>query len=321
MTLPYLFRLLCLCLGCFFAVHLAAGFAVALCARRLVRLAPALKPRSAGRLLLASRLFPPAAAALTVLALCAPSYLWLEPRTGFVEEVGVAFLAAAAGGAVLWGVSLGRVLSASIRSWLYLRRIDRRSTRSMVAGIPVWIVDQRAPQVMLAGIFRPRTLVSRSIAAALSHEELEAALLHEQAHESARDNFKRLLLAAAPGLFPCSNFLERAWAQAAEWAADDLAVSGDPERSLSLASALVAVARLGPAPPPHRLATSLLDGAQNLAIRVDRLLAAVPPGDGPRWAGTFWALCLTPLAVAAAACCAHPATLTAFHFLLERLSR
>ncbi len=36
MTLPYLFRLLCLCLACFFVVHLAAGLAVGLCARAAV---------------------------------------------------------------------------------------------------------------------------------------------------------------------------------------------------------------------------------------------------------------------------------------------
>ena len=66
MTLPYLFRLLCLCLACFFVVHLAAGLAVGLCSRPLFRRAGRRKPRAAARLLLFWRLLPAGAALVAV---------------------------------------------------------------------------------------------------------------------------------------------------------------------------------------------------------------------------------------------------------------
>jgi len=110
---------------------------------------------------------------------------------------------------------------------------------------------------------------------ALSREQLAAAIRHEEAHLSARDNLKRLLLAATPRL-PRFRALERAWSRMSEWAADDEAVAGDTERSLCLASALVRVARLGTVPADVGF---LGDGA-DLACRIERLLhpgAYVPP--------------------------------------------
>jgi Zn-dependent protease with chaperone function len=320
-TLPYFFRLLCLCLGCFFAVHLAAGLVVGFCARPAIGLALRRKPRAGARLLLALRLLPPGVALLFVTTLCVPSYLWLEPRASLGEEMGFAILAAALGGGALWCVSLTRALAASVRSSRYLRRCRRAATRSRMAGRPVWIVDRAAPQVILAGVFRPRMVISRSVAGALSPEQLDAALRHEHAHWTARDNFKRLLLLLSPGWFPFSAALEHAWAQMAEWAADDRAVAGDAARSLSLAAVLLAVARMGAPAAPHRLATSLLAGAQDLAARVDRLLAAVPPADEPAPAGAFWTAATAVLAIAAAVWIAQPAALTSVHLLLERLAR
>jgi len=87
------------------------------------------------------------------------------------------------------------------------------------------------------------------------------------------DNLKRLLVLLAPGMLPfASGFrnLERAWAKISEWAADDLAAAGKTRRSLSLAAALVHVARLGSTAPA--LATSLMAEGADLSERVDRLL-------------------------------------------------
>jgi hypothetical protein len=66
--------------------------------------------------------------------------------------------------------------------------------------------------------------------------------------------------------------LERAWSTYTEWAADDQAVNGNQERALSLASALVKVAKLGVNPTPSYLLSTLMDTNRDLEVRVDRLL-------------------------------------------------
>jgi len=65
-----------------------------------------------------------------------------------------------------------------------------------------WVVDGPAPCVMLAGVLRPRLVISRGVVAALSAEQLSAAIRHERAHGISRDNLKRLLVLLAPGILP-----------------------------------------------------------------------------------------------------------------------
>jgi Zn-dependent protease with chaperone function len=104
-----------------------------------------------------------------------------------------------------------------------------------------------APLLALAGIVRPRLVISRGVLRALSAEELAAALRHERAHWTARDNLKRLCILLTPGILPfagSSRTLERGWRKFAEWAADDRAVAGSARRSCALAAALVRVARM-----------------------------------------------------------------------------
>ena len=97
---------------------------------------------------------------------------------------------------------------------------------------------------------------------ALSEEQKEAAFRHEAAHRVSRDNLKKFLFLLAPDILPMvsglSN-LERGWARFTEWAADDQAVDGDPQRALSLAAALVKVAKMGVHPTPSYLLSSLVD--------------------------------------------------------------
>src|SRR5271170_5519703 len=94
MILPYMARLFCLSLACFFLVHLAVGLVVSLSAPVVLALAKRMRPNIAARFLLAARFFPAMAAGLAVAAVCVPSYLWLEPDAS-TEEVGLACLAAA----------------------------------------------------------------------------------------------------------------------------------------------------------------------------------------------------------------------------------
>ena len=258
MIASYAVRLACLSLTVFLLVHTLAGALVAVVAPAAIRAAGRLRPRGATRLLLSFRLFPAAAASLVVGVFCVPSYLWLEPESGS-EEIGWLCLAAAALAAAVFAASLVNAVQAFLRSRKYMRHCERTG----------------APVLMLTGILRPRLVVSRPVRDALSREQLAAAIRHEEAHLSARDNLKRLLLAATPRL-PRFRALERAWSRMSEWAADDEAVAGDTERSLCLASALVRVARLGTVPADVGF---LGDGA-DLACRIERLLhpgAYVPP--------------------------------------------
>jgi Zn-dependent protease with chaperone function len=250
-----------------------------------------------------------------------PSYFWLEPATTS-EEVGLACLAAAALALACCGAALWRAVRATSRSAGYIRycqMVGRRACLGAEAS-PVWLVDGAAPFLALAGIVRPRLMVSSGVVSALAPEQLAAALRHEHAHEMSRDNLKRLLMLLAPDVVPfCRGFsgLERAWSRFTEWAADDRAVEGDSGRSLSLAAALVRVARMGACPQQPPLVTSLLAATDDLEVRVDRLLrGASDVGRGA--AGLAWAaagVCGVGLALAL-----QPGTLYSVHRLLEHLT-
>ncbi len=250
MILSYGARLVCVSLAVGLMVHTLLGLAVGPLVAAAMRWADRMQPRHGARLLLALRLLPATGALFVVAAFCVPSYLFWEQEPGGEEIgwlcLGVAFTAAVL--AVNSAIHLAQALSRSAR---YARHCERTG----------------APVLMLAGILRPRLVVSDAILQALSAEQLEAALRHEQAHRRAFDNFKRLLLAATPRM-PGFAAMEQAWSRLSEWAADDDAVAGDAGRALSLADALVRVARLGAVPAE----VSFLGDGQDLARRIERLL-------------------------------------------------
>jgi Peptidase family M48 len=207
---------------------------------------------------------------MLVAGLCVPSYLWLEPA-GASEDIGAWCLGAALLGVSIWGISLTRGVRALVGSFRYIRHFQKAGRGSA----SVWIVENAAPLLGLAGILRPRLVMSRALISALTKDELEAAIRHERAHGVSRDNLKRLLILLSPNVFPFVHgfrTLERGWAKFTEWSADDYAVAGNSERSLSLASALVRVARMNPAPQSSVLVASLLADGGDLSARVDRLL-------------------------------------------------
>jgi Zn-dependent protease with chaperone function len=323
-TLAYPLRLLCLCLAAFFLVHLAVGLVALAITPAAVRMAERMTPRSAARWLLTLRLAPLACALFVVAALCVPSYLWLEPEAA-AEEAGFACLASALLGLAVWCISIARGVRAAARSLRYIDRCQRAGFRIRLEGdpSPVWIMEGAAGSLLLAGIFRPRIFISQEVLAALSPEQLAAAVRHENAHRVSHDNLKRLLLVLAPGVVPFFHgfrSLEDHWARFTEWAADDRAVDGDSRRSLSLAAALVRVARLAPASFPSPVVVSLLNAGRDLAARVDRLLraapATAPPVRGMPVVAAGAALVLTGLLVAVLL---RPATFHGVHRLLEDL--
>ena len=299
MMIPYLWRLVCLALASFFIIHFALALILRCATPWAVHKVERLRPQVAARCLLVIRLIPASIAAVVVGALLIPSYLWLEP-TYTTENVGLGCIMASLCGLAGWIAAAARAARASIRS------------RQLVT-------NGSAPLLALAGIIHPRLVISPEVLSALTAEQLDAALRHEEAHRISHDNLKRLLVLLSPGLFPgISGFaiLERAWSRFTEWAADDCAVAGSPERSLSLAAALVRVARLGGATPA--MMTSLLGDRAGLATRVDRLLRGPAIVEKPATSKTAW-FAIAAAVLACAAGILQPATLSTVHRLLEGL--
>ena len=325
MTTSYILRLICLCFASFFLVHTALGLAAVGCAPLVARIAEGLRARSAARLLLGVRLAPPFLALAAVLGLCVPSYLWFEPEASG-ERVGIACLLTAILGVLVWAIAFARVSSAVAGSRRYSTGCGEaaRAPRVSPEFSPVCVVDRETPLLFLCGVVRPRIIISRRILSALPPDQLDAALRHEQAHRLSRDNFKRLLMLLAPGLAPFARgftALERSWEKAAEWAADDEAAGGDAARAVSLAAALVRVARMGVNPDPP-LVASLTAGGRGLEARVDRLLRPQPLPE--QHAGSVRAALSAALlggGCTIAAALLAPAALASIHRLLEHLVR
>jgi beta-lactamase regulating signal transducer with metallopeptidase domain len=189
-----------------------------------------------------------------------------------------------------------------------------------VAGQDCLITTDQLALVALAGFIRSTLVVSDAVVAALSRDELDAAIRHECAHGASRDNLKRLLALLAPDPVPFVrpfSALDRGWTMFSEWAADDAAVAGDACRSLSLAAALVRVARLSAGRQPA-LASALIPEQRCVAARVERLLSSAPACAASARRGR---LALAVSVVCAAAVLFAPAMLKSAHAVLEHLVR
>ena len=324
MNLPYSMRLLCLCGATFFMVHMALAMLARLSAASAIRVAEHLKPRSAARLLFAIRVSPLVLTLLAVLGFCIPSYLWLEPESAG-ERVGFVCILLAVSGLVIWASALLRVGGAVRGTRHYLHHCQHHGRKLAIPGevSPALVLADKEPVFAVAGVFRPQLVISRRVMRSLSATEREAALRHEQAHCAAGDNLKRFLILLAPDLFPFVRTfagLEHAWSKFTEWAADDHATEGDPQRALSLASALVRVAKMGSVQRLGYLSCSLLGSNLELSQRVDRLLRPQPKPRKPVRA-------LIPLVASAGALVTSaiaivmlwPGSLTLVHRALEQL--
>jgi Zn-dependent protease with chaperone function len=230
------------------------------------------------------RLLPSIAAIAFVIALFAPSYWQYEPRA--VEDLDLSLSIGALAAALLIGASVVRGWRAwqraatRTRAWLRVAR-----PIATAAGIPVYEVPTAAPMMALAGVFRPRLLVTRGVVDALTGEELQAGIAHEIGHFRARDNLKRLAMRAAPDVLMSTRLaaaLEARWASAAEHDADR-AGAADNETRCALASALVKVAKLIPVATPIAEPISTLVDGGDIATRVQRLLDDGAPAANSRW--------------------------------------
>lgn len=324
MSLTYTWRLLCLCCASFFVLHLALAVAARLSAGTAIRMAARMKPSSAARLLFALRISPMALTVFALLAFCIPSYLWLEPEAAG-EKVGFVCFLMATLGAAIWVLSITRVVSAVSGTVRYLHHCERHGRKINVPGepSPALLLADKAPVLAVAGVVHPRLVISRRVMRGLNAEQREAALRHERAHRISRDNIKRFLILLAPDVLPFLRTfvaLERSWAKFTEWAADDQATEGDSHRAISLASALVRVAKMGSKPQLSYLFSSLLDDDHELSERVDRLLRPQPnPGKPAEVLVPFLTSAGALMAGAVTLVLLWPGSMSVVHQALERL--
>jgi hypothetical protein len=217
---------------------------------------------------------------LVVSAVIAPAYFLYEPaHTGEEVGAGLALLAFISASGVLLAVWRG--LRAFFATNRLVRQWESAGEPLEAPGLPLpaFQLKHQFPIVSLVGIFRPRLFVSSLVLETLTPGELSTAIAHEFGHLRSRDNLKRSLLRACRDVLtivPSGRSLDRAWAQAAEEAADERAADGHPESAVELASALIKIARLvPPGGRPTMPAGAYLIGeleAGTIGGRVERLL-------------------------------------------------
>jgi Zn-dependent protease with chaperone function len=244
--------------------------------RGLIRL----RASSAPDVLLLLKLAPGVVALFFTFVVFLPAHWRFEPE-GAEESAGYTLVALG----ILGAFTLVLAVRRAVRDAGATRRVERGwrerasgPTMFLGAWLPVYGLPDASPIISLAGLVRPRVFVARPVVEAFTNDEMEVSLAHELAHHDTHDNLKRMLVACSPdllGIWPSGRALERRWRALVEFAADARAVAGREERALSLASALLKVARLAPA-PVSAAASGFYDGTL-LAARIDRLLS---PGLG-----------------------------------------
>jgi Zn-dependent protease with chaperone function len=299
-TTTFLVRGIALALASFAVANAIASLLVIWIARRPDR-------HFSSAVWFALRTMPALAAAVFVAFAFVPSYWHYEPRDTN-EGVDVILTTLAVAGFAMIGAGAARGVSAwwrarvRTRVWMQsAREISLRAAASNPQVPPTFLVDADAPIMALVGLFRPRLLITRGLVAALTEEELAAAVAHELGHARARDNFKRLAMRAAPDLLvstAAARAIEREWVSAAEHAADRMCGESRPSLRYALASALVKVARLIPPEPLEAMADepiSMLISDGEIASRVrvlldDRVAPPVRRSPAIAWLCAFIAL-------------------------------
>jgi len=297
-----------------FAIFTIAGSALArvgaaALSPRTSRLAPA----GRARLLFRLRILPGLCAAIAAFGIALPIFLWFEDA-GTTEAVSRTLGVAAVAGAALLARGAWRAASAWRSTARVLDDWKRRSRAlsGLGAPVPAFAIDDAFPIVAVVGILRPRLFVAERVLRECTREEVAAMVAHECAHVSARDNFRRLLIRACPGMFGVA-CLDRAWSAAAEEAADARAAGLDTRARLDMAGALIHVARLAvPQAPP--LASAFYLGG-SIDDRVRRLVEPAVDGPASRWARLGFPVTLAAFALAIVV------TAPALHALMEQAVR
>jgi len=286
--------------------------------------------RTRAEVLFAMRVAPPVLAFISVALFLVPSYVVHEPyASGEVVSKKLAILAS------LSAIGVGFALWRALRSSLATRSLRREWLSNAVPieltgiGIPTFRISGSFPIIAVVGIVRARLFIAAQVLEKLNEEELTAAIAHECGHLSAHDNLKRALLRACRDLLmivPCGRSLDRAWAEAAECAADEQAAQQNAETALNLASALVKIARMVPvgARAAMPMAAFLVGFEENRGVkaRVCRLLEIASDGCRHRVPNRTIALVLPitslgSLLVLAVVVVSSPRVLISVHTMIE----
>jgi Zn-dependent protease with chaperone function len=321
----------CLALAMLLSLNALASILAAAAWRILARPASCWSASTRARLIFALRVFPGVAALCIVGVLLIPSYLAHEPRASVeivsLKLAALAFVSVIGIALALWrGFGAWRATRRLVANWI-------RHSESILLediSIPAYRIRHAFPVIAIVGVFRPRLFISAQVFESLTREELAAALAHERAHLAVRDNLKRGLLRACRDVLvivPCGRSLDRAWDEASEAAADELAARAGAPVALSLASALIKIARLAPAglkpamPAGAFLISKTVEGVAWRVRRLTQLAGLEGAFDGRRAALlnlTMWAS-LAAFIVVMTMAAADARVLMTMHVMVERI--
>lgn len=227
-----------------------------------------------GRWLLTLRLAPTVAAAAAALALGFTFLAYEPPDTG--EAAGGVLSALAAISVVMAALAISHA-ARMVASDSALSRLVRHCRQwTGTNGTAAAILETSYPVAAVAGVFRPRLMLSARVLHECGAEEIEAIVAHERAHMRRHDNLSRALLTALPDRWFAPRTheqIEAAWTLAAEEAADTEAAGRTGTRRAVLAATLIHVAKMADAAPPAWMPQLAFYQGIGLEYRVRALLA------------------------------------------------
>ncbi len=329
----YEFLGITLVLALLLTINATATLAAAAMARAFKRVLWKCSARTRAEILFVMRIGPPVLAIIAIAAFMIPSYLRYEPYAT-KETVSWKLGALATISAIGVALAIGR----GVRSWLATRSLLKQwlaaSTPIKLDAItvPTFVLEHSFPIIAVVGSIRPRLFMAGRVLESLSEEELAAAIAHEYGHLAAQDNFKRSVMRisrAALLLIPCGRWLDRAWSEASESAADEYAAQKSSQVALDLASALVRIARMIPTGERQTLPAAVSgfligDDTPGVKVRVSRLveLASVDPrllvSSAPLFRFVPW-LVLSAVVVLSVSIESRPQVLEAVHQFVEQV--
>ena len=202
------------------------------------------------------------------------TFLAYEPRDTKEAVGGVLALLAGAGAALL-GLAVARSLRLIV-SGTALSRLTRHCHQwTSRDGAAAAVVESGYPVAAVAGVFRPRLMLSARVLRECTDGEIAAIVAHERAHVRRGDNLARAVLRALPDgwLAPATaGEIETAWTRAAEEAADEDAAGRSGSQRAAFAATLVRVAQMAEEAPPAWMPELAFYEGHDLERRVRALL-------------------------------------------------